>query len=224
MSLWAGGSVRGEGVLVYKNQTFHPDQSAPAIRYDRIEGEGFVSWVFVGKEKKRFEKTQFHLWLELPQDLPHDVTSDYDLKAISLRKDEMEKFTKRFPNAAPIAKKSLDLHIEWCAKIKEGMVRHGGEWMPKKTYLDLQAKIAADEQAAKDLAERKSKELVESEMQRKLAKEREVRRIKEAARAATVDRHKAKLRKLQDEIAEIEESTDRLVGELKTLVEKEKQP
>jgi hypothetical protein len=102
-----------------------------------------------GKERKRFEKTQFHVWLELPMSLPNELTGDSDLASILTQRDEIEKFSNRFPNAAPIARKSLDLHGEWCVKVRAGMVRHLGEWMPKKAYLDLQAKREAEAQEAK---------------------------------------------------------------------------
>jgi hypothetical protein len=217
--LWSAGFAHGEGVLVYKNQAFHSDKAAYALRYDRIEGEGFVTWVIVGKERKRFEKTQFHVWLELPMALPTELTSEHELASILTQRDEIEKFSKRFPNAAPIARKSLDLHGEWCVKIREGMVRHLGEWMPKKAYLDLQAKREAEAQEAKAEAERKQKEIVESEMERKLAEAQQARQRQEAARMAAVDAKKAEIRELQDKISSIEESTNRLIQKLETLAE-----
>lgn len=221
LSLWSGGLAHGEGVLIYKHQPFHPDASAYAFRYDRIEGEGFVTWVIVGKERKRFEKTQFHVWVELPTVPPPDVLSPQDINAVTAQRDEIQKTCTRFPNAAPIAKKSLDLHNEWCKKFGEGMVRHRGEWMSQKDYEDSQAKQAAEEQAAKELAERKRKEMVEAEMERKLAKEQAARQRDEAARMAIIDEKKAELRELQDEIGTIEASTSRLIQDLKTLIEKE---
>jgi hypothetical protein len=221
LSLWSGGIARGEGVLIYKNQPFHPDSAAYAFRYDRIEGEGFVTWVIVGKERKRFEKTQFHTWVELPTVPPADVISPQDITSITAQRDEIQKACTRFPNAAPIAKKSLELHNDWCKKLGEGMVRYRGEWMSKKDYDDSQAKQAADEKAAKELAEKKRKEMVESEMARKLAKEQAAREQQEAARMAVIDEKKAELRELQDQIDTIEESTNRLIEDLKNLIEKE---
>lgn len=222
LSLWMGGVAHGEGVLVYKEQSFHSDKTAHAFRYDRIEGEGFVTWVIVGKERKRFEKTQQHTWVELPTVPPGEVISTQEIAAITAQRDQIQQVSSRFPNAAPIAKKSLDLHNEWCKQLGEGMVRHRGEWMSREQYLDMQAKQAADEQAAKEYAERKRKELVEAEMQRTLAKEQEARAQEEAARTAIIDAKKAELRELQDEIGAIEEATKDTIQKLETLAEKSK--
>jgi len=219
LSLALGGIARGEGVLIYKNQPFHPDNTAFAFRYDRIEGGGFVTWVVVGKERKRFEKTQFHVWVELPTTLPAELTSAQDAATIIAQRDEIQKISTRFPAAAPIAKQSLALHNEWCTKLQAGMIRHRGEWMTKADFVALQNKQAADEQALKELAERKHKEMVETEMARKLAKEREARQLQEDARMAIIDEKKAELRDLQDEIGTLEESTKRLVQDFKNLME-----
>ena len=210
------GIAHGEGVLIYKNQPFHPDASAHAFRYDRIEGEGFVTWVVVGKDRKRFEKTQFHTWVELPTDPPAEATSTQVIAAITAQRDEIQKACTRFPNAAPIAKKSLELHNEWCKKFTGGMVRHGGQWMTRKEHTDLLAKQVTEAREEKETAERirrKKAELVEQ----KLAEEQEIRQRQEAARTALVDAKKAELRELQDEIDSIDESTDRLIQDLEAL-------
>ena len=144
LALSSTGIARGEGVLIYKNQPFHPDNSAHAFRYDRIEGEGFVTWVVVGKERKRFEKTQFHLWVDLPRDLPAEITSPQAIDAITAHRDEIQKTCTRFPNAAPIARKSLELHNEWCKKFAEGMVRHSGQWLTRKEHAELLARREAE--------------------------------------------------------------------------------
>jgi hypothetical protein len=221
LALSSTGIAHGEGVLIYKNQPFHPDSAAYAFRYDRIEGEGFVTWVVVGKERKRFEKTQFHIWIELPTVPPAEVTSTHGIQSITAQRDEIQKTCTRFPNAAPIAKKSLELHNEWCRKLADGMVRHRGEWMTKKDHVELLAKEAAEAREAKDAAARKRKEIVELEMEQKLAKEQEARQREEAARTALVDAKKAELRELQDEIDSIEEATGRLIEDLETLAGKQ---
>lgn len=177
--------------------------------------------MIVGKERKRFEKTQFHTWVELPTTLPTEVISDRDITSIVAQRDEIQKTCTRFPNAAPIAKQSLELHNEWCAKFQDGMVRHAGEWMSKKDYADLQAKRATEAREAKELAERKRREAVEREMEWQLAKAQQARQREEAARRAAIDAKKAELRELQDEIGSLEESTDRLIRNLETLAGKE---
>lgn len=221
LSLWSGGLAHGDGVLIYKNQPFHPDKSAHAFRYDRVEGGGFVTWVIVGSERKRFEKTQFHTWVELPTALPAEITSAEDITSILAQRDEIQKVCTRFPNAAPIAKQSLELHNEWCTKFRDGMVRYRGEWMSKKAYTDMQAKQVADVQAAKELAEQKERERIELETKRNMAEAEEARQRREATRIAIIDAKQAEIRELREEIDSIEESTTRLVQQLETLTDKE---
>jgi hypothetical protein len=221
ISLWSGGLAHGDGVFIYKNQPFHPDKSAYAFRYDRVEAEGFVTWVIVGTERKRFEKTQFHTWVELPTTLPADVTSTHDINSILAQREEILKVSTRFPNAAPIARQSLELHNEWCTRLREGIVRHGGTWVPKKDYLDTQAKKAAEAKAAKELAEQKEREKIELETKQRMAEAEAARQKREATRIAIIDAKQAEVRELRKEIDSIEDSTTRLIRQLETLADKE---
>lgn len=199
------------GVLVYKNHASFDDSFAHAIPYDSIENHGFVIWVNAGDKKLRFEKSQFHVWIELPKSLPAQIANPNEIASINFKLGEVEKFTNRFKKAEPLTKASIGLLRGAAEQLQSGNVRYQSTWIPKQDYEKILADTLADaekrqemEKTAKLEALERERMTLESEAKQRIAEAEKARQEREAKREARVAEVLDEIQAIRAEISELE--------------------
>lgn len=201
----------GAGVLVYKQHSFHSDSLAKAITYDSIESDGVVTWATVGGNRLRFEKTQFHTWTELPKSLPARIATDSEVDELALQLNQLENFSKRFSNAAPLTKATLEMFREAANQLRSGKVRYESNWITRDEYENILAETSAataariaKEREEKAALEKRKQLMIEAEEERRLAEIQRERQEREARRQARISKLKSKITDIRTEINDIE--------------------
>lgn len=191
------GESAGDGVLIYKNQSFHSDALARVVPYETARSEGFVTWITAAGKTFRFEKTQYFICVDLFDDLPPSILTREESAQIASRVEQMASLSTRFKEAAPHMAQSLTLLREADANLRAGKVRQDGQWITREKYEEGFARKELE--AVERLAKAKAKRMAESEALAKLAQTQ-----REAKRAEILARFHKEIGGLQMEIRQLQ--------------------
>ena len=158
-----------QGVFVFKNQNFHPDSSAQAFRYSKVEKAPPVVWVIADGRRMRVESKQFHTWLPLPPSIPNSISSEAEIKRFKGEYLEAERFYNRFNAARPLMEEWLTKKKVVLDKLEAGEIRYQGEWMSNAQF---QQSLVREEQERERRRMEKEARRMEKEALRKDERQR----------------------------------------------------
>ena len=170
-------TAKADGILVYKNQSFHSNDLAHAIIYQRIEPQGVVTWATTSGQRIRFEKTQFYVWAELPSSLPNEIMSDAEKNWLTSQIAPIEKIRKDYPQTIAMTDRTFEMLDDARTNIGAGKIRHEGAWIELEAFKNA---ILVKENEART-KERARAETESSRLREEAANERK-RKDAEAAR------------------------------------------
>lgn len=159
---------KADGILVYKNQRFHSNNLAHAFIYQQIEPQGVVTWATTSGQRIRFEKTQFHVWAELPSSLPNEIISDAEKAWLASQIAPIEKIRNDYPQTIAMTDRTFTMLDEARTNIRAGKIRHEGAWIELEAF---KTAISAKENEAR-AKERVRAEAESSRLREEAANER----------------------------------------------------
>lgn len=214
--------LSADGILAYKNQTFHNDKDAQLIRYSSVESKGLVTWVVSEGKRIRLEKKQPHVWVELPNTLPSNIVLPHEITGVSEKVTEIREFVRRFPKAKEASKATFELYISAEENLKKGKVRYQGEWMESADYKSILAenmKRDAEAQAALVKAREDRIKLEQAIEARKIAELESIKAKEKAEKEAIKARQTAiksrRIQELEAEIQNLETENARISAEIR---------
>lgn len=227
---------KADGILVYKNQPFHSNNLAHAFVYQRIEPQGAVTWATTSGRRIGFEKTQFHVWAELPGSLPNEIISDAAKGWLASQIAPIEKIRKDYPQTIAMTDRTFTMLDEAQTNIRAGKIRHGGAWIELKAFQNAisakenearakeRVRAEAESSRLREEAanERKRKEEVTANERKRIAAETEMERakatrIKEQQRLESLARTNEinrTLSEVESEIKDLQVENNRLTTKL----------
>jgi hypothetical protein len=152
-----GGMANAQkGIVVWKEQKYHKDESARAFVFDQMQVFPEIIWFSKGAERMGFQKHEFHEYVLFPPPLPAELAEPEQFASYRLQFTELGSFARRFPAVVGILKPQLERMREALAKYEAGQVYFSGEWMPRTDYEVKLAKRDSllRQQAAERQAER----------------------------------------------------------------------
>jgi hypothetical protein len=148
-------SVRGGGVAVLKEQTFHHDSSAKPVVYSRIiDSRGPYLRIVSGTGNVDILRTKLAGRIELPEGVPASIMEEKDLAPVRETQEAVRAFTVRYPRSAPVLEKLAGELAGHVSRFEAGEVRFEGAWISKEAF----AAVLADRKLEEETRKRESDE------------------------------------------------------------------
>lgn len=133
-ALWGGGLV------AWKEQSFHKDSLANVAAYRQKKITGYEG-IFDINGKEVYLSTGRYWFIELPNNLPFELSDSIQYEDLIRKKSEMYAFQERFSKSSPVLDPWLKKLQEYQDKYDSGQYLIEGSWVEKATYEKQQAEL-----------------------------------------------------------------------------------